>query len=355
MQKMNISLAHSQCSKEIRDNVNSCLDDNRIGQGRFNKQFEEDCAKYLGVKHAISVSSGSMADIVALSALKTKYPLKTEVIVPAYTFVAQTNAILINGLTPVFIDVKEDFQINIDEIKITNKTLCIFGVHLFGKNCNISRLLKFNVPVIEDTCEGFGGDFEGKKLGTFGDFGTYSFFPSHTITTGEGGMVVTNNDELALLARQISNHGRRSDNIMEKFKFDVFGFNGKMSNVLASIGCAILPTANGVVDKRRYNVELFNKYLGNNWFASSPHCYPIMCKNEKERDALLQKLWANGIECRKAFSCLPTQEKVYEYMGYKVGDFPIAESLGRNALYVPVHQGLLDSDIKFICKIIKEL
>ena len=353
---MNISLAHSQVSQQVRDNVNACLDDNRIGQGKFNVQFEQDCAKYLGVKHAISVSSGSMADIVALSALKAKYPLKTEVIVPAYTFVAQTNAVLINGLTPVFVDVREDYQLNIDELKdkITDKTLCLFAVHLFGKSCNISRLLKFGIPVIEDSCEAFGGDYEGKKFGTFGDFGTYSFFPSHTVTTGEGGMIVTNDDELANLARQISNHGRRSDNITEKFKFDVFGINGKMSNLLASIGCAILPTVDSVVARRRHNVELFNLHLANNWFASSPHCYPILCKNEKERDALLEKLWKNGVECRKAFSSLPTQELVYKHLKYKLGEFPVAESFGRNALYVPVHQGLTEDNIKFICKLIKE-
>ena len=104
-----ISLAQSTITKEVRDNVNACLDENRIGQGRFNKQFEEDTAQYLGVKHAIVVNNGTMADMVALGALKVKYPDKTEVIIPAYTFIAQTNAVFMNGLTPVFVDVGDDY------------------------------------------------------------------------------------------------------------------------------------------------------------------------------------------------------------------------------------------------------
>ena len=357
-----ISLAQSTITKEVRDNVNACLDENRIGQGRFNKQFEEDTAKYLGVNHAIVVNNGTMADMVALGALRAKYPGKTEVIVPAYTFIAQTNAIFMNGLTPVFVDVAGDHQIDVSHVesKITDKTLCIFAVHLFGKACDIYALKEIadrhNIRLVEDCCEAFGGLAKDNeltdKLGTVGDFGTFSFFPSHTITTGEGGMVITNDYYLAALARQVSNHGRRSDDIMEKFTFDVFGYNGKMSNILASIGCAILPTADEVIEKRRSNVRLYNEILRKDWYASSPHCYPMVYVSEQDRNAVLQKLWDNGVEARKAFSSLPTQEKVYEYLGYKLGDFPMAEEFGKTALFTPVHQGLTEENIKFICSLL---
>ena len=362
-----ISLANSNITDEVRKNVNACLDENRIGQGRFNKQFEEDTAKYLGVKHAIVVNNGTMADMVALGALKAKYPEKTEVIVPAYTFIAQTNAIFMNGLTPVFVDVGEDYQMDVSQVeaKITDKTLCIFVVHLFGRTSDILILKdiaqKHNIGLAEDCCEAFGGkygikgvDGDGRvpKFGTMGDFGTFSFFPSHTITTGEGGMVITNNDELADLARQVSNHGRRSDNILEKFTFDVFGYNGKMSNVLAAIGCAILPTADDVIAKRRINVKTYNNLLGKDWYASSPHCYPVRYESEEERDNTLKRLWENGVEARKAFSSLPTQEKVYAHLGYKLGDFPKAEYFGKHVLFLPVHQGLTETEIQFICTLL---
>lgn len=369
-----ISLANSNITQKVRDNVNACLDENRIGQGRFNKEFEEGVAKYMGVKHAICVNNGTMADMVALGALKAKYPDKTEVIVPAYTFVAQTNAVLMNGLTPVFVDVMDDYQMNPAEVKakITDKTLAIFVVHLFGKTCDILWYRQFareyKIGLIEDCCEAFGGIVDKtdsiwqdgihktfsniSKVGTIGDFGTFSFFPSHTITTGEGGMVITNDDELANLARQVSNHGRRGDDILNKFHFDVFGYNGKMSNVLASIGCAILPTADDVIKKRRENVEYYNQLLGLNWYASSPHCYPVRYDTEEKRDDSLKRLWDNGVEARKAFSSLPTQEKVYAHLGYKIGDFPQAEYFGKHVLFVPVHQGLTKEDIQKICSLL---
>ena len=355
-----ISLATSKITSKVKANVNACLNDNRIGQGRFNKEFEQKTAEYLGAKHAIAVNNGSMADIVALGSLKVKYPSKTEVIVPAYTFIAQTNAIFINGLTPVFVDVGDDYQIDVDKIeeKITNKTLCIYAVHLFGKACDIIKIkelsIKHNVAVVEDCCECFGGKVNGIKVGTFGDFGTYSFFPSHTITTGEGGMVVTNDPELADIAKQVANHGRRGDNILDKFHFDVFGFNGKMSNVLASIGCAILPSADKVVNQRRDNVKLYNSILGNTWYAESPHCYPTRYDTEEERNFILERLWEDKIEARKAFSSLPTQEKVYWKYGHRKGDFPMAEKFGETVLFTPVHQDLMVEDIEDICRILKK-
>lgn len=363
-----ISLANSNITEEVRKNVNACLDDNRIGQGRFNKEFEQGVAEYMGVKHGIVVNNGTMADMVALGALKAKYPGKTEVIVPAYTFIAQTNAIFMNGLTPVFVDVVDDYQIDSGNIesKITDKTLCIFAVHLFGRSCEILQLKKIadhhGIGLVEDCCEAFGGtiskwaengkDILSRKLGTIGDFGTFSFFPSHTITTGEGGMIITNDDELAALARQVSNHGRRGDDILNKFHFDVFGYNGKMSNVLAAIGCAILPTADEVISKRRANVALYNQLLGKDWYASSPHCYPVRYESMEKRDETLKRLWENGVEARKAFSSLPTQENVYKHLGYKLGDFPKAEYFGEHVLFTPVHQGLTEDDIKFICSLL---
>jgi len=354
-----ISLATSKVTQAVRDNIEDCLNENRIGQGRFNKEFEDRVAAYMGVKHAIAVCNGSMADIVALGALKAKYPDKDEVIVPAYTFIAQTNAILINGLKPVFVDVEKcDFQLNHVQVEkaITDKTLCIFPVHLFGRDCYIDALLDiaidYDLPVVEDCCEAYGGQTETKqKFGTFGDFGTFSFFPSHTITTGEGGIIITDDDELSGIARQVANHGRRGNNILDKFHFDVFGYNGKMSNVLASIGCAVVDSADEVIEKRQKNVDLYNKLLNKYWYAESPHCYPVVCESEIQRNTILQVLESNGIEARKAFSCLPTQEKVYANFG---GKYPIAEELGKVALFVPVHQDLSEKDIIKICNVIKK-
>lgn len=337
-----LSLACSVVNKKVRANVKACLDENRIGQGRFIKQFEDSVAAYVGAKYAIAVSNGSMADIVALAALKYQHPEKTEVIVPALTFIAHINSVILNGLTPVFVDINADLQMNEYEVaeKVNSRTLAIFPVHLLGKKCNIDQLKKIaavvNAYVIEDSCESFG---------TYNntDFATYSFFPSHTITTGEGGMLVTNNKTHADWARKIMNHGRRSDIMSEKFHFDCLGFNGKMSNVLAAIGCGVMDNVPEIIFKRQKNVELFNQLLNEHWFAESPHGYPVFYRDEEERDGVLRKLEANDIEARKIFSCIPTQE-------WKMGGgfYPIAESIGRRGLYVPVHQNLSENDIRKI-------
>lgn len=330
-----ISLAYSEITDKVRENINACLNENRIGQGRFIKEFEDSVAKYMDCKHAIAVCNGTMADIVALAALKQRNPFKTEVIVPALTFIAQTNAVLINGLTPIFVDIDENFQMDATKIKekITDKTLAIFPVHLLGKRCNVKPIN--GIPVIEDCCEAFG-------VWNKNNFGTFSFFPSHTITTGEGGMIITNDDILAEFARKIMNHGRRSDNILDKFHFDFLGYNGKMSNLLASIGCATIPLANEIIEKRKQNVEYYNQLFNKNWYAESPHAYPILYESSKLRNNALIRLEENGIEGRKLFSCLPIKE-----YGLK-GHYPIAESVGEKGLFVPVHQGLTKIEMEKI-------
>ena len=325
-----ISLASIHINNKVRANIRACLNEKRIGQGRFIKEFEQKVADYVGVKHAIAVCNGSMADIVELAVLKHLYPNRTEVIVPALTFIAQVNAVIINGLTPVFVDVGNDYQMKRPEI--TDNTLCVMPANLLGKKCDITG----NV-ILEDSCEAFGIKPR--------DMGTYSFYPSHTITTGEGGMIVTDNDKYAELARIIKNHGRRGNDILNKFHFDIIGFNGKMSNISAAIGAAVMNDADDIIRKRKSNVALMNRLTGNEFYAESPHAYPILCDN---RDEMLLKLEKSGIEARKLFSCLPTQEKAYEYMGYELGDFPMAEDIGNRGLFVPIHQNLNEEDIKKI-------
>ena len=332
-----ISLATTTINDKVRANVKSCLDEGMIGGGRFVKEFEEKTAKYVGVKHAIAVCNGSMADIIALAVLKYLYPDKKTVVVPALTFIAQTNAVLINRLTPVFVDVGEDYQMK--QPDITHDVLCVMPANLLGKRCNVKADL-----ILEDSCEAFG--FKPR------DIGTYSFYPSHTITTGEGGMIVTDNDKYAELARTIRNHGRKGDDILDLFHFDTQGFNGKMSNLSAAIGVAVIDEADKIIRKRKKNVALMNSYLKKDFYADSPHAYPVLCDN---RDEVLLRLEKNGIEARKLFSCLPTQEKVYRHMGYDLGDFPVAEDIGNRGLFVPIHQNLNEKDIKKISDCIRRI
>lgn len=328
---MKIRLGNVFLNEKTEELVLQVLREGKIGQSEMVQEFERRFAEFLGVKYAIATANGTMADTIALAVLKSKFPGKTKVAVPALTFIAQINSVYYNHLEPVFYDVgKEPY---VDE-----ETLCVFPVHLLGKPVKIPT----GVPVIEDACEALGSKLNGKYCGTMGDMGTFSFFPSHTITTGEGGMIVTDNDEYAEVARKLRNHGK---NKSDDFKFDVIGFNGKMGSLQAAIGVSLMDTLQEQIEKRHNNYILMGGKEGPDEYIV-PHGFPMFYES---RDEKMEELKEAGIECRRLFSSIPTQEKAYEFLGYyKLGDFPEAERIGDTGLYVPCHQGLALDEIDYI-------
>jgi len=341
-----ISLTEVVVSESARKRVEEVLLSGRIGQGPLIQEFEERFAEWVGSKYAVAVSSGTMADTIALAVLKHMEPEKKEVLIPALTFAAQLNSVLYNGLVPVFFDVEKDWFGQPFHHLIKETTLCAFPVNLLGypSRCHSSD----GVTVIEDSCESMGSAFMHKKSGTFGIMGTFSFFPSHTMTTGEGGMIVTDNAYCAELARRIRNHGKNSG---LDFHFDVIGFNGKMTSIQAALGIEALKTVDEVIQKRRYNwLYLGGKEQPGSYI--SPHAFPVFLESREERDSMLKKLNDNGIECRNLFSCIPTQEKAYSFLGHKLGEFPVAESIGDCGLYVPCHQYLVKEELDRIKEIV---
>lgn len=328
-----ISLTEVRISEGARKRVDEVLLSGRIGQSPLIQEFEEKFAEWVGSKYAIAVSSGTMADTIALAVLKYMEPEKDEVVIPPLTFAAQLNSILYNGLKPVFDD------------RDGKNVLCEFPVHLLG-----IPMMSVSPADVEDSCEAMGSEINGKKCGTFGIMGTFSFFPSHTMTTGEGGMIVTDNAECAELAKRLRNHGKNSG---LDFHFDVVGFNGKMTSIQAALGIEALKTIDEVIAKRRENWL----YLGGEEPGGckvSPHAFPVICDSKKDRDETLKRLNANGIECRNLFSCLPTQEEAYSFLGHKRGEFPFDERIGDCGLYVPCHQYLEKEDLDRIKEIISE-
>lgn len=346
-----IFLGTVDINDQVRKNVKKCIDEERIGQGKFIEEFEKKVADFVQAKYAVAVCNGTMADLISLLALKQMRPGKDEVIVPALTFVAHVNSIIAAGLKPVFVDVGFDLQMNCREAekKINENTLAVMPAHLLGVECGWGEYFnESDIFILEDACECFG-------IFPNGIGATYSFFPSHTITTGEGGMIVTGKEEFATLCREIRNHGRKnSNNILQKFHFDIYGLNGKMSNLIAAVGAALIGDAHNYIIKRNENVEYLNKGLGCDWFQPfSPHAYPYLCKNKKERDKKILRCEQNGIEVRKLFSCLPVQEKVYKKMGLKEKDFPVAMEIGKRGMYVPCHQGIDQHDLDRIINVLR--
>ena len=354
-----ISLAAVKLTEETVELVSKVIRENAIGQSVYIEQFEEAVAAYTGETFCIATSSGSMADIILLAACKEIYNCR-QVIVPALTFIAQPNAVRINGLDVVWCDVAEDFLIDTDTLEDLPMTddnpAIVFATALMGRMNNWEECFPF--PVIEDACEAFGSDRNCKDSEAVA--ATFSFFPSHTITTGEGGCIVTSNIRLAEICRSLRNHGRKKEWTsiapFNKFSFERFGFNGKMAGINAAIGISQMSTIHETVKRRKDIYTLMCKELGMIHYAGTcAHGMPVKFNSESERDVAMRKLTEADIECRKLFSCIPTDETYYKRRRRQEEFFPTACRLSTTHLYVPCHQQLTDEDVANIIYTCKRL
>lgn len=364
-----ITLGTTNITKKTKQLILKALKQGVIGQGHYLTDFEKKLARFLGVKHVVLTANGTLADACALAAIKyLDNSQRNEIIVPALTFIAQINAVYYNHLKPVFVDVGYDYQIDTKKIeeKIHQKTLAIMPTHLLGRPAHMKEILrlakKYHLYIIEDACESFGSKYRNQLCGTIGHLGCFSFFVSHTMTTGEGGAVVTNNDKLAAILRSLRNHGRKSEKSEEKFIFPYLGFSAKMNCLEAIIGLGIIDQLSKYIKKRRQNMIEMNKLLEKDWFSERsdeyivPHAYPLMTKSKEIRDRLLKLLPEKfGIEARRIFYSIPTQSQAYQFLKQKEGTYPIAEDIGQRGLYLPCHQNLSKKDIIKIVKAIKEI
>lgn len=360
-----IRLTEIKIDKWTRNLMQKALREGWIGQGPYIEQFETELKKFLGVKYAIATASGTAAISIALATIKEFAPQKTKVIVPALTFISQIHACYYNHLTPVFVDCKKDLQIN-EEIEklISEDTLAIFVTHLLGAPCEMNKIIslarKYHIWVIEDACEAFGSEYYGQKLGTIGDMGCFSFFPSHTLATGEGGAVVTNCELLARLAVSLRNFGTRSSRPEDRFIFDRIGFNGKMNSLEAIIGLGHLRKIKHLLGKRHNNFLYYKKFLlsplkEETYMKVIPHGFPVTAINYEERERLLRIFETKyNIECRRLFCSIPTQSKAYSFLNIPKGSFPNAEFFGETGIYFPVHQYLSEKELNFIIGAIKK-
>lgn len=319
----------------------------KIGQTDIIERFEDLIAKFVGAKYCIATCSGTMADTVAVAVMNIVLPPIRHVIVPALTFIAQPNSVLYNqGMKVVFADVKEDWTIDLSKIRESQfKDSIVFGTDIMGRQCTEDM-------EIEDACEAFGSTYMGKHSGRSGRLGTYSFFPSHTISTGEGGAIVTDDESLADLCRSVRAHGSVSSDPLEKFHFPNFGFNARMTSLQAVLGIALMGHIEEYLSVRRANFHRMQTKLGGFHERSGesiiPHGYPVEFLSEENRDAAMKNLGWAGIECRKFFSCIPLEEPVYK----RTGNYPVAEHISHTHLYVPCHQNMSIDDVDFVCSIV---
>jgi len=351
-----ISVAVPKLSGKEREYVMDCIDSTWISSnGKYITAFEESFAQFCGVKHAIATNNGTTALHLALVALGLQPG--DEVLIPTVTYIATANAVRYCGATPVLVDVSPG-TMNIDPANlarhITSKTKGIIPVHLYGHPAEMATIMEcaktHDLFVLEDAAEAHGAEFMGKKVGTFGHCSTFSFFGNKIITTGEGGMVTTDDSELAAKLRLYRGQGMDPK---RRYWFPVIGYNYRMTNIQAAIGLAQMENIDQALAERKLIAEWYNEALAPltdqlilpaqaSWAKSVYWMYNIFLRDggESKRDAVMQALDEKGIETRPVFypmHVLPPYKQT--------GAFPVADLWAQRGINLPTHQMLSKEDV----------
>ncbi len=347
-----------QIGRKERELVNQVLDGNYINEGELTKEFEQRLAQILEVKHAIAATSGTVAIFLALKALGVGPG--DEVIVPDITFVATANAVDLCGAKVVLADVDPQ-TLNLDPdalIKtITNKTKAVIPVHYTGRAADMESIKQIcrqkSLAIIEDAAEALLSKYQGKYLGTIGQAGCFSFSPNKTITTGQGGLVVTNDDALAIRIGELKNQGRPSEG------GDVYnsrGYNFRLTNLQAAIGLGQLAYLNDRVERMKNIRKLYEENLQSvkgislipfDVASGIPQWTDALIEN---RDELIAYLQTHQVECR-AFWLPLHQQKPYKSPDT---NFPHSTTISKKAVWLPSCFTLSDEDVLYVCKLIRD-
>lgn len=338
--------------------VSSVLRSGMIAQGPKVVEFEEAFAEYTGVEHAIAVNSGTAALHVAL--LANGVGQGDEVITSSFSFIATGNSILATGATPVFADIRPDtFNIDPEAIleKITPKTKAIMPVHLYGQSADMQAIMKIaedhNLAVIEDACQAHGAGFNGKRVGSFGT-GAFSFYPTKNMTTSEGGMVTTNDAQVAEKARMIRAHGSK-----QRYMHELMGYNYRMTDIAAAIGLVQLDRIDEFNSARQTNASLLTDRLRDLDYITTPvvregceHVYHQYTVRTENRDTLADYLKDNGVGCGIYYPIPIHKQPLYRELNY-TDNLPETEKAADEVLSLPVHPAVEEKDIEHIITTIK--
>lgn len=389
MAKMKVPFGTISIPQRSKELVMKALDEKRVSQGRMVREFEKRFASLLGVKHAVAVATGTDADALALAVLHDFGASPgDEIIIPALSFVATGNAVLHARFTPRFVDVERD-TLNIDvsriEDAVNEKTRAIMPVHLMGKPAAMDEILdiarRHNLVVVEDAAEAHGALYKGQPVGSIGDMGAFSLYVAHIVSTIEGGVISTNNEEYAEILNSLRAHGRgckcvecvlstrqsycekrfdTPDGEDRRFVFERVGYSCKMNELEAAVGLGNIDLYNDIVATRRKNLlyflERFSRFEP--WLSTisegpderiGPHAIPIIINENAPftRQELTDYLERHGVETRTLFASMPTQCPGFAYLGHKLGEFPVAEYMGRFGIHIGVHHDLTTEHMEF--------
>ncbi len=360
-------ISHNYLSKQFDDyevifeKIKNVVLENDFTLGNAVDEVEELIAKECGTKYAIGVGSGTDAIMLSLKSLGIKEG--DEVITSTYTFYATIGAIVTAGAKPIFCDCGEDYNINVEEIeqKINPKTKAIVPIHWSGRPCDMEKLLKiskkYSIPIVEDACHALQGEFNGKRCGSFGELGCFSFHPLKNLNVwGDGGIIVTNNQSLARNLKLIRNHG-----LVDRNTCLMFSYNSRLDTIQAVIAKHLIENRlDNITKKRINNASLYDQNLSQISSIKIPqrvktnkevfHLYTFQVE---QRDDLSKMLQENGIDAKIHYPVPMHLQPASKKYNYLEGEFPVAEKLCSKTISLPVHEFVSDNEITFVCNLIK--
>jgi dTDP-4-amino-4,6-dideoxygalactose transaminase len=376
---LDLKLEYDYMREDIDAAIKRCLEHQKWILGPEVRELEDKSAGYLGVKHCIGVSSGTEALVLSLRALAIKlkgqeyFDGTDEIITTPFTFTATGDAVLRAGATPVFVDINPQTY-NIDPQKISDYLVSnasgvvgILPVHLYGQSCNMDEIMeitkKYNLFVVEDVAQAFGGSWNGEKLGSIGDTGCFSFFPSKNLGGfGDGGMVSTNDDEIAELVRMLLKHGGK-----DKYNVDHIGYNARLDTLQAAIILAKFKYVDGFNERRRKIAEIYTKELSGMADLTLPinhhplpitecyHVYHQYTVRTSKRDELQAYLHEKGISSMVYYPVPLHKMKVFSGRCKLTGEIVEVEKAVKEILSLPIEPLFTEEEISHVCKTIREV
>ncbi|MFJ9497465.1 DegT/DnrJ/EryC1/StrS family aminotransferase [Brevibacillus centrosporus] len=359
---MFVPLAKPAISLLEKRYVLEVLDSGQLSFGQKLNQFEAAFRNQFSAKYAVAMNSGTSALHVAVKSLGLGEG--DEVITTPYSFVASSNCLLYEGVTPVFVDI-DPLTLNIDttriEEKITPRTKAILAVHVFGQPCDMDEInkiaSKYNLHVIEDACEAIGAEWKGRKAGVLGDVGVFAFYPNKQITTGEGGILLTNQEDLFRKASSLRNQGRDLES--EWLDHPVIGYNYRMSDLQAAVGVAQMERLQELLLKRevaakRY-IRLIEEYNPPVSIPNiSPDCkmswfiFAVILPECTNRKLVMDRLKEKGIQTKPYFPSIHLQTSYISRYGFKPGDYPNSEKMSERTLAIPFFTDLTPEEQEYV-------
>ncbi|CDF57743.1 DegT/DnrJ/EryC1/StrS family aminotransferase [Thermobrachium celere] len=361
LQLLDLKAQYETIKEEIKEAVINTIESGHYILGPQVKKLEEDIAKYCGVKHGIGVANGTDALVLTLKAFGIGEG--DEVITTPFTFFASAETVSQVGATPVFVDVRPDtYCIDADKIeeKITSRTKAIIAVHIFGQMCDMDKIMdianRHKLIVIEDACQAIGAEYKGKKAGSIGHAACFSFFPTKNLGGyGDGGMVVTNDDEIAQKIRMLRFHGSKI-----KYYHDMIGYNSRLDEIQAAILNVKFKYIDEWNNARKEKAHVYNELLRGTKCVTPyedskcKHIYHLYILQHENREELLKYLNENGVATGIYYPVPLHLQNVYKNLGYNEGDLPVSEMLSKRTFAIPLYPEITFDQQKYVADLIKK-